>query len=215
MLKTMLFTVALLAPTAFADSFTISNGGFRQGSAGTIVGWDFTVISTAIEIGPNGMGRVSTPSNFSVIPWLLITNMEFILDTGVFPVGVFTPLLTIYSTPVGPDTGHGEENPWTRPFDLALLSGLASYDINAFQSPGDLATGVIQLTYDVYWRSPNDPVFDPIIDTAAVGLTLSAPVSVLVTNPPAEVPEPASAHLALLGMSLCVAASLWRRRRGR
>jgi len=207
MLKTMLLTIALIAPAAHAATLFISNNGYLEGQPGMTVGWDFTITSTPLDIGPS----LVVSALFE--PWIIVTSADFVLDPGVFPVGVFTPLVTIPGTPVGPDTGHGEENPWIRSFNLALQQGLASYDINPFQSPGDLATGIIVLTYDVYLHSPNEPAFDPILDTYAVGQTMSAPASVLVIGETSAVPEPAAFQLAGLGIGMCIAAGLGKHRR--
>jgi len=158
------------------------------------VGWDFTWTSTPILDGPN-----------LITPWLLVSNADFVLDSGVNPVGVFTPFITLPSnyTVVGPDAGNGEVNPWSQPFDTTLQTGIASYSINPFQSFGDLATGNIVLTYDEYRVSPNDPSFNPITDTIATGLTVRARTSVLVANPSGGIgdtaPEPRPGGLLIAG----------------
>jgi hypothetical protein len=108
------------------------------------------------------------------------------------PVGVFTPWITLAFQPVGPDTGNGELNPWSENFDAFLLTGIGSYAIDDFQIPGSSASGEVVLTYDLFRVSPNDPSFNPITDTIANGLTVSAEASVLVT------PEPGYGTIVLL-----------------
>ena len=71
------------------------------------------------------------------------------------------------------------------------FTGIGSYHINDFQIAGDQTVGTIVLHYDLYRASPNDPAFDPTIDTLAVGQTVSAPSSVTVT----AVPEPGTGTL--------------------
>jgi hypothetical protein len=171
-----------------------------SGQPGGEVGWGFTITSTPVDTGDS-----------SITPWLVITGATFSLDAGVNPVGVFTPFIQNVFQPVGPDTGNGEVNPWSQAFlDGATQTGIGSYLINDFQSPGDFATGQIVLTYDEFTVSPNDPDFDPTLDTLATGLTMSANAEVDVTGDVSAVPEPGSAWLIMAAMAVCLG---WRFRR--
>jgi hypothetical protein len=186
----LLFFACLGAGTARADLvFSIDNPNLF-GPPGATVGWDFSVTSAPVQVGLT-----------MITPWAVITDAEFDLDPGVFPVGVFTGFInqpppgapcSPPSPPlnvIGPDTGCGEMNPWSQTFDNTLQTGTGSYVIDTFQIPGNGATGEIALTYDEYSVSPFDPSFDSTMDTLATGMTVSVPVSVTVT----ATPEPASA----------------------
>jgi len=204
-----LFAATLLAVAAQAGTLTLSNGAMNStvlvGQPGDNVGWDFTWTSTPILDGTN-----------LITPWLLVSNADFVLDSGVNPVGVFTPFITLSSnyTVVGPGSGNGEVNPWSQSFDTTLQTGIGSYSINSFQLVGDLAIGNIVLTYDEYRVSPNDPSFNPITDTIATGLTVSAPTSVLVANASegtgGTAPEPRPGGLLIAG-AIALLAGLFRR----
>jgi hypothetical protein len=85
------------------------------------------------------------------------------------------------------------------------LTGVGSFAISPAAMPGDMAIGEIQLTYDLFSRSPNDPNFNPATDTISVGNLLSQPASVTVV-----IPEPAS--WLLTGAAGAVLA-FWRKRR--
>ena len=151
----------------------------------------------------------ATPDVYdSSTPWLVINNVHFVLDTGSYPVGVFTPILTNNYVVIGPDTGNGEVNPYTQHFDTSQGTGIGSYQINSFQSVGDEATGNLVISYSEFDDSPNDPLFDPVNDALAGGavLTLSAPVTVIVGPASTDLsaaPEASTYVLSLLGL-LCV-----------
>ena len=183
----LLLTVSLAASAT--PTLTLDNPNLT-GAPGDTVGWGFTLTSTPILDGSD-----------VITPWLVITDASFDLDSGVFPVGVFNAFIKQPSNymAIGPDTGNGEVNPWTQAFDDTLQTGIGSYVINDFQSPGDLATGNIVLTFSEYRFSPNDPAFT-VDDTIATNLTVSAPASVLVATQ--ELPEPGSWLLLSIGVAL-------------
>jgi len=174
------------------------------GAPGDTVGWGFTITSPTI---PNGNGTIT--------PWVLVSNADFIPDPGQFPVGVFMPFITLPQNfqVIGPDTGNGEADPWSQPFDNLAQTGFGAYAINSFQSPGDEVTGELVLMFDMFRRSPNDPAFDPVTDTIAVGETATANVSVTVTGGVTEAPEPAV--IWSCGAGLCAVGFLGSRRRSR
>ncbi len=184
-LRLVLFLMMSLAATA-SPSFMLDNPNL-SGAPGDTVGWGFTLTSVPILDGST-----------VITPWVLITDVSIDLDSGVFPVGVFSAFITLPAnyTVIGPDAGGGEVNPWTQPFDNVLQTGIGSYVINDFQSPGDLATGTITLTYNDYRVTPNDPNITAS-DNIDTGLTLSVPFSVLVSDQ--DAPEPGSWLLVSLG----------------
>lgn len=176
----------LTVPGAPGATLQLLPGGGIEGLPGSMVGWGFTLTVDPVDDGGT-----------TIVPWLVVSGADFVPDPGVFPVGVFTPFITNLFQVVGPD-------PWSQPFDNTLQTGIGAYAINWFQSPGDRATGEIVLTYDLFRVSPDDPSFNPITDTIANGLTVSAPASVLVT------PEPSYGAVVLL---VALAAGLRRRTR--
>ena len=185
---------ASATPTFVLDATTL------YGLPGDTVGIGFTLTSTPDFDNINGQ-----------VPFLVITNAEFVLDVEQFPVGVFTPFITLPQNfvVIGPNAFTGEVNPLAQHFDLVLMLGVGSYEINSFQSIGDSASGQIILTYDVYRFSPNDPTFDPTTDTLYVGQQVFANLTVVVGTEP--VPEPSSAMLVITGLGFGIAA--WRRKR--
>lgn len=189
---------ALALTAAGAATLTLDSSAL-YGPPGATVGWGFTIQSTPID--DNGA---------TITPWLIVTFADFVPDPGVYPVGIFTPYITLFpnnTTVIGPDTGNGELNPWSQTFDQALMTGIGEYDINSFQLPGDQVTGSIVLDYDEFRVSPNDPSFNPDTDTIATGQTLAAAASVKVT------PEPGT--LSLLALAAIAALSMRSRRRAR
>jgi hypothetical protein len=181
---------------ARAATLTLDNSTLT-GLQDDIVGWGFTIQSTAVPDGAS-----------SIIPWLLISSVDFVPDPGFQPVGVFNGFLTMspeVGVVIGPAAGNGEVNPWSEPFDNDLLTGIGSYQINDFQSLGDMTIGNIVVTYDMYNLSPLDPDFKGEINTLAVDQTMSAATSVTVGAAGATVPEPGTGMFvatALLGWLL-------------
>lgn len=180
----LLLRVLSPAATLSLDASTL------YGLPGQTVGFGFAITSTPDAIYDRGN-----------IPYLVITSADLQTDLGSYPVGVFTPFLATSFTVIGPDAGGGEVNPFSQHFDDSLMTGIGSYAINAFQAIGDMAQGNIVLTYDEYSVSPNDPGFDPTLDTLLNGQLLTAPVTVIVGTAPASVPEPAAPLLIGIGLA--------------
>jgi hypothetical protein len=151
--------------------------GELTGNPGQVVGWGFTI---------------SNNTDF-----LLITSADYLTTTGI---GVFSDFVSVQFFVVGPAP---EESIWTEDFNLGATTGIGSYTISPTAPVGALSTGTIELTYDLYSLSPNDPNFDPSKDTLSTGTVLSAPASVA-----ASTPEPGT--ISLVGLGLLLA---WTRRR--
>lgn len=189
-----LFAGCIASAEPFA-TMNLINSGNLFGNPGDTVGWGFQI--TAAQ---------------SV--WLLPTAVDFV--SGMAPVGVFTPYVTLpqnWSVVIGASTGAGELNPWTQTFNPVLQTGIGSYQINSFVSPGDQTIGQIIVYFDVYSRSPNDPLFNPVTDTVAVGQSVAAAASVTVGTEPTPTPEPTTFACIGLGMAGLAAAASRRRRR--
>jgi hypothetical protein len=200
----LLIVLFLAATGAHGASLILNDGVFDTGDLfglpGDTVGWGFSLLSTPILDGS------------TTIPvWLVVSNVDFVPDAGVFPVGVFTPFMTNTFTVIGPDDGNGEVNPWTQAFDPINQTGVGSYIINSFQNIGDTVTGNIVVTFDEYSTSPLDPAFDPTLDLVQSSLTVSAEASVTVGQ---AAPEPATWLFSLTGM-LLLAGHLRRKARAR
>ena len=157
-------------------TFTLLNGGAIAGPPGATVGWGFTltnsenyVVISASEFDTTQNGGDGTYSDF--------IGPDFVV--------------------VGPANGFGDFPTVTQ--DFGLNSGVGSFTISPTATIGDMVLGESVLTFDVYSVSPNDPSFNPIGDTLANGLQISAPAEVLVT------PEPSTGLLLLAaGLGLLV-----------
>jgi len=136
--------------------------------------------------GPNlvGLAGETVTWNFELqntANYLLIDAVDY---QTLSPVGTYNDLFTSIAPEIGPtDT----------------VSGQGSYAIDP-PAPPFLSTGLLIVTYDIYNRSVNDPLFDPDADLVALGQTVSAPVSVQVVGP-----EP-STFLLLAPIGLLVLA---------
>ena len=188
----------LLAGAAASHAATfLLNPAVLSGLPDSTVGWGFTIQSTPIVDGTNTM-----------TPWMLITFADFVPDPGSNPVGVFTAFITQLpnsNTVIGPDSGNGEINAWSQSFDPVLITGIGSYHINDFQSFGDQVTGAIEVLYDLYRVSPNDPSFNPDSDLIATNQSLNAAASITIVSP-----EPGTLGL-LAAAFLCISSGRWRR----
>ena len=183
----------LLAQAAAVLTLLPATGSI-QAMRGSVVGWGFTI---------------SNPdANF-----LAVTSAAFCKTTVVagftvcdqFPdpaLGTFTDYIAHFNFIVA---GPAPESPIvSQMFSPTLQTGVGSFDI-APVAPFGTFSGQILLTYDLYSRSPNDPLFDPIADFIQPGpngntLTANAAVS--------AIPEPGTLLLVA-----CGAAALVLRRR--
>jgi hypothetical protein len=163
----------------------IPASGTVMGTAGSTVGWGFS-------INNNTSFLVVTSADF-VPASTLGSFSDFIAQFNVITVGPSPELTTVSQT-----------------FDSTLQTGIGSFAISNAAPPGASATGQIVLTYDLYSVSPNDPSFDPDVDTISTDniLTTSATAAL-----PAPIPALAPWGLALMALGLLGAGSLLARRR--
>jgi hypothetical protein len=157
-----------------------SPGGAISGLPGAIVGWGFTLTNT---------------TNF-----LVVTSSDFCVGPIASPC---VNALGTYSDFIGPNFLVVGESPEaasvSQSLNLATLTGVGSFQLNAGVTPGQSEIGKIVLTYDLYNVDPNDPTFNPVPDTISVGNLITTDASVSVAGS-ATVPEPASIFLVGIGL---------------
>jgi hypothetical protein len=195
-MKTFIFAIIafllLVTPTHAVTSLTlIPADGAISGPAGTTVGWGFTF---------------TNDTNFAVI-----TGTQFCGTGSVPPVCLpLSPNLGSYTDIAGSQflvIGPSPESPTiSQSFNSALNTGLGSFTLNPTASGS--VSGIIELSYDLFSVSPNNPNFS-FDDVIANGLFLTAPASVTVGSV-AAVAEPGTLLLLASGF---VATVLGRRRR--
>ncbi len=148
--------------------------GAISGLAGSTVGWGF---------------NLSNDENY-----LVVTSAAFEPATAL---GTFTDFISVVDLfVVGPAPNASPV--WAQSFDATTQTGIGSFTINAGAAPGNVASGQIVLTYDLFTRSPLDALFNPDTDTLSNGNLLTANASVATV-----VPLPAAVWLfgsALVGM---------------
>ena len=119
-------------------------------------------------------------------------------------IGVFTDFISGFeSIVVGPSP---ESTSVTQQFDNLAHTGVGSFAIDSGATAGEIASGQIVLTYDLFSVSPNDPNFNPDTDTISTDNNLSADAQVTVGA--ASVPEPLT--FGYLGIGLSALALLRR-----
>ena len=150
---------------------------------GGVVGWGFTISNP----DPN---------------YLVVTSAQFCITVEVagfvgcdqYPdpgLGTFTDHIAQFNFIVaGPAP---ESSVVSQAFSSDLLTGIGSFAIDAGAALDSSFAGQILLTYDLYSRSPNDPLFDPGFDLISPGNTLTANAAVTA------IPEPATFLLVAAG----------------
>jgi len=177
----LLATLAAPLPAAVVLTLNPANGQI-SGTAGSTIGWSFTLTSDTHYLLSNGIDFLPGPS-----------------------IGTFEDLLSARPT----FTSGPLENPVvSEVFDLVAETGLAKFTIDAGTPEGTIASGNLYFNYSLFTVSPNDPLFDPGAHFFDVGL-LVLPVQVAVVAAPA-VPEPTTWSMAALAFG--VAAWRARRR---
>lgn len=185
-LRRAFIAAALVAGFAAAANattvFTLDPvGGAISGAPGDVVGWGFTFYNDA--------------------DYAVITDSEFLTGSSL---GTYTGFIQLPFFVVGPAP---ETTSWTQSFDANAQTGAGQFAIDPLAVVGAIANGVIQVTYDLYSASPNDPSFDPGVDLVNSGNTIAAAASVSVTAPPiVVVPEPFLAPFAALSLAGMITA---------
>src|SRR4051794_11678855 len=179
---------AVLAPlmAQAAPLLTLSPaGGTIQGSRGTVVGWGFTISNP----DPNFLVVTSAELCQTVVVAGFTVCDQFPSAT----LGTFTDYIAQFNLIVA---GPAPESPViSQAFNSTLLTGVGSFAISP-GAPYGTFSGQILLTYDLYSRSPKDPLFDAGADFLSPGpngntLTANAAVS--------SVPEPSTILLVAAG----------------
>jgi hypothetical protein len=151
--------------------------GQVSGAAAQTVGWGFTLSNS----GPD---------------FLLVTGTSF-AATPLSSFGTYTDLLSPQIT-AGPSflvIGPAPEAPsLTEAFNAAGQTGIGEFTF-ANTAAGSVS-GNIVVDYSLFSVSPNDPTFNPDLDTVTPDATVSAPASLSVT---ASTPEPGT--LAMVGIA--------------
>jgi hypothetical protein len=128
--------------------------------------------------------------------YLVATSADYVTVT---PVGTFE----YWSPPPFVVVNPGDN--WIETFDVSLQHGIGQYTIFGDAVGGALSIGFIQVTYDLYSKSPDDLAFNPLTDTFATGEFLQSDASVEV------VPEPATLILTALALTITALARLRKR----
>ncbi|MDX8128204.1 VPLPA-CTERM sorting domain-containing protein [Methylomonas sp. LW13] len=179
MIKQLILLASLLCILPSSQAATSlqlePTNGLIEGDAGDTVGWGFLLTNTQ--------------------NYLVVTGAEFQSSTSP---GIFTDFISAPENffVVGP--GFGASTVWGQTFDAASQTGVGSFKIADNAAQGTVF-GQIVLTYDLFTRSPFNPLFDPDTDTLSNGNVLTANASINITT----VPLPAAAWLfgaALAGL---------------
>ena len=180
----------LLAQAAAVLTLLPATGSI-QAMRGSVVGWGFTISN------PDANFLAVTSANFCKT-----TVVAGITVCDQFPdpsFGVFTDFIAQFNFIVA---GPAPESPIvSQVFNQSLQTGIGSFAF-APAAPFGTFSGQILLTYDLYSRSPNDPLFNPEVDVITNGNTLTANAAV------SAIPEPGTILLVA-----CGAAALVLRRR--
>jgi hypothetical protein len=179
----LLVGVLLGTPVQAIPTLTLDPvGGALSGIPGSTVGWGFTLANDS--------------------DYLVVSSAEF---TGAGSLGVFTDFIAQFnSIVVGPSP---ENTSVSQAFGLNAHTGIGSFAIDAGASVGGTATGFIEISYDLFSVSPNDPNFDPGIDSISFGNTLRSNASVTVTSTTGQIPEPNILALLFIGFLPLVGVS--------
>jgi hypothetical protein len=189
-----ILAVLILSSAARADgapALTLNPvNGAISGAPGATVGWGFTLT--------NGTD------------FLVVSSSDFCVGVITSPcsnsLGTYTDFIGPQFQVVGPSP---ESATFTESFNLLAQTGVGSFTINPGALPGESVTGEIVVTFDLFSVSPNDPTFNPTLDTLSTGNMLTAGASVSVAGA-TTIPEPSS--IVLLGSGLLGLVSLLRRR---
>jgi hypothetical protein len=138
--------------------------GSIGGLQGDTVGWGFT-LSSSTDF------TVVTSSNFCVGA-SGITNA-----CQASAIGSYSDYIAMNFTIAGP----APEGPViTQAFSASAETGVGAFTVDGSVIKGQMDSGQIVLTYDLYSVDPLAPNFDPTVDLIATGNYLSAPASITV-----------------------------------
>jgi hypothetical protein len=181
-LALLISIIALATFPVMADPTITLNpaNGIIQGSPGQTVGWGFTISNS--------------------VDFLVVDEFDF---DAVTSLGTFTDFSADNFIVVGPTP---ESTSVSQVFDPIALTGIGSFTISGGATVGQSAAGNINLHYDLFSVDPNDPSFDPDVDTIASDQVVHAFAQVNVV----AVPEPTG--LLPLGAGLLLLVNRLRRR---
>jgi len=150
--------------------------GLLSGDPGSTVGWGYTL------------------ENDSATDWIVVSSSDFVTaeSWGIYDDYFLSNFLML---------GPGDS--FTQAFDEALTEGIGSFTIDNLALPEWTASGLIEITYDMF----DD---NPMISGNWTGTSsVSAAGEITVSDPAPAVPEPAT--MLLLGGGLAGLAGIRRR----
>jgi hypothetical protein len=174
---------AMAVPTLTLDPAS----GIIGGQPGQTVGWGFTLQNTA--------------------DYVVVSESDY---DAVTSLGTYSDFISVYSfIVVGPPTlsSPSDSTSVSQVFDPVADTGVGSFQISPSALAGQSAAGYINVHYDLFSVSPNDPSFDPDVDLIASDQVISALAQVIVQ----AVPEPMG--ILPLGVGLMLLGNWWHRRR--
>ena len=179
------FAVLLFCSLVSATSLSLDPiNGALSGAPGDTVGWGFTLTNDT--------------------DYLVVTGSDFCVGIIASPcsnaLGTYSDFIGPSFVVVGPSP---ESSPVIQSFDPSTMTGLGSFLISSSALSGQSLSGEIVVTYDLYSVDPNDPAFDPIVDTISSGNQITADASVTVAGT-AAVPEPSAVLLLCVGLFAAV-----------
>ena len=136
----------------------IPSSGTVNGSAGTTVGWGFTVTN-------------DDPSD-----WLVLNDSFFTPSNTLGTDSTYTDLIASQFVVVDPGSSSGAQ-----PYNPSVPTGIGSLTLPSTAPEGQVAMGTIFLDYSVFSQDPNDPNFDP--GSFITSGTLDAAANVQVPEP--------------------------------
>jgi hypothetical protein len=143
-----------------------------------------------------------------------------VTSNGVFPLftfSQFTPITNFgsYTDYLSSSFFFGADGATvSNPFDSFIMTGAGEFDIDPGTPLGASVNGSLQIFWDEYSLSPDDPNFDPVADLLTSGNSSTFRVSVTTGTfeTPVATPEPGA--ISLIGVGLIVFAIALKKRAG-